>query len=985
MATDNIVEVAVQSFVWRVEALLLSTESGLTLESPLGVSENLAAECKDLARLATDVRAADLISLLGDSWLKPISAVLQRTAVEAALDGGDLTRLGATLCEACAEFIAAAPSGGESVRSLGVLLLAAGALQLYVQVNWTGPPLADEQQNNPCLPFHPSTPAELQTYGRLFLQALEVDGEPVYELVCGIGYLWLATTLLGILPQQVSISSALASCHTRGIWSGRCGFIWQLSLAEASERGMGQSPWLFKVATHDLVGDPEEWGPLASNGVLTGKALSSVRAVTFPVVQAWKNASSQAGVPISTPAALVTEGDTANIKKLHDESPLNSCGPLKQASSSIKASLLIELALRMCWYGRFKAFDSVLQAACDALNFSFEVTGVLGIKRKYQTDEFAQLMVKTSSAEAEGGAMAALAEMLGEGFGDDTKTPENLQLTHLDDLNDVLEAPKLSSTLTDNDREKLEMPLGAIEQTILLGRCHYLWASSNPNDEMVLLEVNALAQRVLVVDEDKPIEANADDGKLFTANWLCFSCGLWYRCRAEHHRNKTRERAAFQLQALVDQFRDEKPSANHRLLHVHTSGYPARFHLQHEMGMRMMKMGMVSTAHEQFKKLKMWPEAVDCLMIAGRNVEATDMVKELLANEPNPRLWCCLGDLEKNPQHYETAWAASGNKFARAQRSLGQHHFRKGEIAKAIESFRQALAINPLHSSIWFTMGCGEMKLERWDDALMTFARCLGIEDDHPEAWANLAAVHSARGSLREARTCMLEATKRARQNSRMWESYLGVCMQLRDLSGCINALRRFVELEQIGKIKERVLGMITMAVVSDAQGLCDGRSGKSFAGQLREFFRFLTSNCATVPFHWQFYAELQDAGGAHAAALESRLRQCRAIQATMWDVIDPQAFTTELQGLVECFEAIEEALQEPSLREEAGEHLQPFAYLVRNAVNRLQAKIDAAVQESEWTKTCQVMRALANRAEERAGTTLASGMATQGTTNSEA
>lgn len=34
--------------------------------------------------------------------------------------------------------------------------------------------------------------------------------------------------------------------------------------------------------------------------------------------------------------------------------------------------------------------------------------------------------------------------------------------------------------------------------------------------------------------------------------------------------NKTRERAAFQLQSLVEQFTDEKPSAAHRLRMAHS-------------------------------------------------------------------------------------------------------------------------------------------------------------------------------------------------------------------------------------------------------------------------------------------------------------------------------------------------------------------------------------------------------------------------------
>eukprot|EP00971_Amphidinium_carterae_P163640 3244549-Amphidinium_carterae.1 len=128
-------------------------------------------------------------------------------------------------------------------------------------------------------------------------------------------------------------------------------------------------------------------------------------------------------------------------------------------------------------------------------------------------------------------------------------------------------------------------------------------------------------------------------------------------------------------------------------------------------------------------------------MVAGRNVEALKLVHDLLEISPSPRLWCCLGDLEKDPKHYETAWELSQHRYARAQRSLGRHHFKHGDVAKAVESFKAALSINPLHADIWFTMGCAEMKLERWDDAVSTWSRCLGVDDENSEAWANLAAV----------------------------------------------------------------------------------------------------------------------------------------------------------------------------------------------------------------------------------------------------
>merc|ERR1719198_1896824 len=128
---------------------------------------------------------------------------------------------------------------------------------------------------------------------------------------------------------------------------------------------------------------------------------------------------------------------------------------------------------------------------------------------------------------------------------------------------------------------------------------------------------------------------------------------------------------------------------------------------------------------------------------------------------------------------------------------------------KAIESFRLALEINPLHSGVWFTMGVAQIRLQRWDDAIATFARCIGIDDDNPEAWANLAAAHSSAGNLQQARTCLVEATRRARQNWKMWESFIGVCLKLRDIQGVIQGMRRLVELDRHNRLQEPVLGML--------------------------------------------------------------------------------------------------------------------------------------------------------------------------------
>lgn len=332
-----------------------------------------------------------------------------------------------------------------------------------------------------------------------------------------------------------------------------------------------------------------------------------------------------------------------------------------------------------------------------------------------------------------------------------------------------------------------------------------------------------------------------------------------------------------------------------------------------------------------------------------------------------PKLWCCLGDLEKKPEHFEKAWELSKHRFASAQRSLGRYYFDKKELAKSVDAFQLALDINPLHSGIWFTMGCAQMQLERWEDATKTFSRCLSVDDDNSQTWANLAAVHSARNKLTEARTCMVEATRRARENWKMWESFLGICMRLRDIQGIIQCMRRLVDLHQAARIQERVLGMLTAVVVNDVGDLYDFRTGSAFAGQLNELFRSLTTNNTSEPCYWRFYSELQYGRGDMAGSFDSRFKQMRAAKAKLWEERDPDIFTKQLEDLRDCFDAVEEALNGDEIKTETKQqHLQPFAYSVRDTVQSLQARLDAGVnQQYAWVDIHAAIAALLTRIEE--------------------
>lgn len=57
----------------------------------------------------------------------------------------------------------------------------------------------------------------------------------------------------------------------------------------------------------------------------------------------------------------------------------------------------------------------------------------------------------------------------------------------------------------------------------------------HPSQKIGGMELTVEKRCAILSRQDQAFE-EAGEGPLFTVNWLTFSCGLWFRCRAEHHR-----------------------------------------------------------------------------------------------------------------------------------------------------------------------------------------------------------------------------------------------------------------------------------------------------------------------------------------------------------------------------------------------------------------------------------------------------------------
>ncbi|KAI1078017.1 hypothetical protein F5B20DRAFT_582834 [Whalleya microplaca] len=246
----------------------------------------------------------------------------------------------------------------------------------------------------------------------------------------------------------------------------------------------------------------------------------------------------------------------------------------------------------------------------------------------------------------------------------------------------------------------------------------------------------------------------------------------------------------------------ESASAHDRLRYVDALASPPRWHLESELAYAWTAVGSLVSALEIFKRLRLWPEVALCLSTTaasddpdgrggGGDEKARAIVRwrlfhrtgtaaetndddelenpgidlsSLKASDfsgperspppPNaPRLFCILGDLENDAQHYRRAWEISNRRFARAQRSLGELHLRRQEWTQARDAYALAVGVNRLNSEMWGRLGDIELRLARFPDAAAAFQRAIatsagtstgtGIEADSAagedaRTWSNL-------------------------------------------------------------------------------------------------------------------------------------------------------------------------------------------------------------------------------------------------------
>jgi tetratricopeptide (TPR) repeat protein len=81
------------------------------------------------------------------------------------------------------------------------------------------------------------------------------------------------------------------------------------------------------------------------------------------------------------------------------------------------------------------------------------------------------------------------------------------------------------------------------------------------------------------------------------------------------------------------------------------------------------------------------------------------------ASPDEPKLWCVLGDIQQQDDHYRRAWEVSRQRSSRAQRSLAKAAVTRKDYAAAAAAYDLALALSPLYPDAWFALGYCHLKM----------------------------------------------------------------------------------------------------------------------------------------------------------------------------------------------------------------------------------------------------------------------------------
>uniref|UniRef100_A0A3Q0KQ57 TPR_REGION domain-containing protein n=1 Tax=Schistosoma mansoni TaxID=6183 RepID=A0A3Q0KQ57_SCHMA len=483
------------------------------------------------------------------------------------------------------------------------------------------------------------------------------------------------------------------------------------------------------------------------------------------------------------------------------------------------------------FYYEYEASKTFATRCSQYLNIDVKFCGALGKCTRFQEKEVATLTVKVNRVVES----------------KDNKTSGNCPLPQIISLgDDVLLNNVIFSTIEE------QIILSNTEQSFILLLCE-LHRRHYPRDDITEQQCLAYINTVI-----RAIYPDSENEIKSSSSWPIATETLFRRSLLEHNSVRRTERALSQLEELSCQFKRTSPSFSERSPSTFfLSRMPSIWTLQVEQGRLLMKIGCYKSALDIFLLWDKWSEIIECYIHLNKREKAEEVIRSRLnSGDESAELYCSLGDVTNDRQHYLKAWDVSGCKSARAIRSLAvTYMYTDKDYQKAIECFEKSLEINTLQVNVWFTFGCCCLQAKEFVKAENAFRSCVRLDPDNFEAWNNCATAVLIQGKKNIALKLMKEACKYSYENWRIWENILLISADVKAFHETIYAYHRLLDLQ--GKYANpQVLSVMVKGVILNEMD-STGNPASNLRAKLLELFGRVTASTPNDAVIWNEYAHL--------------------------------------------------------------------------------------------------------------------------------
>ena len=443
----------------------------------------------------------------------------------------------------------------------------------------------------------------------------------------------------------------------------------------------------------------------------------------------------------------------------------------------ILGELLVEKSFNYIRYYNYKKCTSTIEESKQKLNLDISLTGKFGKKTKYQTFSNPILVVDVKNEQ----------NNINNNTNVNNNKPNienNISLDSVRNDNPLLEKPFL---VDPEEEKKYSSQIITInDQIYLCALLNYLYKGLPDED---------INREIILSYSEKGLKTSFD--------WLVYSKLLLHRSFAESKSTKKIERSLLQVETLCNQYNDREPIPYERMKKSFIIDYPMIFTLKKFYAESYMSYGALRTAYSIFMELFMYEEAIKCLYASNNKEEAEKLAKEVINKHPEPGIYCLLGELENNKDLFFKALEITNNKYPRALRCLGRYYFSiEKNTDKAKEYYEKAMAINPSFPNIWFTLGMIYIGEKNFNKGLVAFSKILSNDDSNGDVWGNMGVCFIHLNKFKEAEKCLEEGYYKSKNNWRMLDNLIYVCIENKNLNKVLFALSEYYSIGHGDKIK---------------------------------------------------------------------------------------------------------------------------------------------------------------------------------------